>query len=87
MITFNVDGCRKHLGSLDIEMVNNKIIVRDWGPLVHLGESPCRQGALGVTLHYLEKNTGLKRQTDTKVEGKNVICFCLNQKLRMNKSV
>ena len=48
-------------------MVNNKIIVRDWGSLVHLGESPCREETMAITLHYREKKTGLKRQTDTKV--------------------
>ena len=53
---------------MDIEMVENKIIVKDWGSLVHLGESPCRQETMGITFNYLEKNTGVKRQTDTKVD-------------------
>ena len=59
---------RKQVGSLDIEMVENKIIVKDWGSLVHLGESPCWQETMGITFNYLEKNTGVKRQTDTKVD-------------------
>ena len=50
-------------------MMNNKIIVKDWGSLVHLGESPCKEATMAITLHYLEKNSGVKRQTDTKVKG------------------
>ena len=58
-------------------MVNNKIIVRDWGSLVHLGESPCREETMAITLHYREKKTGVKRHTDTKV------CSCFLLKLNI----
>ena len=59
---------RKHIGSLDIELVNNKIIVKDWGSLVHLGGSPCKEETMGITFHYMKKHTGVKIQTDTKVK-------------------
>ena len=66
---------RKHIGSLDIEMVDNKIIVKDWGSLVHLRESPCMKETMGITFNYLGKNTRVKRQTDTKVVLSNYLCF------------
>ena len=49
---------RKHLGSLSVDIDGNKIIVKDWGLLSHLGESPCRRENILVTFYSVEWTSG-----------------------------